>query len=166
MIWRVRPVSTGIEPGTDLARWGASKTKLRRRYALVGLRPTVSAFLAHARAIAAATLAAESLVLAVGAAAPDAKTAVVICPVVLSTSLLFGGLFVSLDSLPAVLAPLQYLSLFRYAFAALLKAEFDHADAIFACSDADRAARRPGNPEKTRRGFSDFGGLSLGRIPA
>ncbi|KAH8054941.1 ATPase [Aureococcus anophagefferens] len=41
-----------------------------------------------------------------------------------STSLLFGGLFVSLDSLPAGLAVFQQLSLFRWSFAALLKAEF------------------------------------------
>ena len=45
-------------------------------------------------------------------------------PVLLSTSLLFGGFFVSLDSLSAVLAPLQHFSLFRHAFAALLKIEF------------------------------------------
>ena len=62
----------------------------------------------------------------------------VICPVVLSTSLLFGGLFVSLASLPSFLAPLQYLSLFRYGFAGLLKLEFQHADAVFDCSSADK----------------------------
>jgi len=77
--------------------------------------------------------------MAVGAAAPDAKTAVILCPVILSTSLLFGGLFVRLDSLPPFLRPLQYLSLFRYAFAGLLKNEFDRADAVFDCDPADRA---------------------------
>ena len=44
----------------------------------------------------------------------------------------------SLASLPRFLAPLQYLSLFRYGFAGLLKLEFQHADAVFDCSSADK----------------------------
>ena len=44
----------------------------------------------------------------------------------------------SLASLPSFLAPLQYLSLFRYGFAGLLKLEFQHADAVFDCSSADK----------------------------
>ena len=44
----------------------------------------------------------------------------------------------SLASLPSFLAPLQYLSLFRYGFAGLLKLEFQHADAVFDCSTEDK----------------------------
>jgi ABC-type nitrate/sulfonate/bicarbonate transport system ATPase subunit len=109
-------------------------------YVLVGLRAETCAVAAHVAFLVGATLAAESLVLLVGAVAPDAKTAVVVCPVLLSTSLLFGGLFVSLDSLPAGLAVFQKLSLFRWSFAALLKAEFAAPDVVFTCTDADRAA--------------------------
>ena len=84
-------------------------------YAMVGLRASLFSFGGHCVVLALATLVAESLVIWVGAGASDARTAVVICPVVLSTSLLFGGLFVSLASLPRFLAPLQYLSLFDTA---------------------------------------------------
>jgi len=105
-------------------------------YALVGLRWDAAAFAAHVGVLALATLVAESLVLVVGAGAPDAKVAVVVGPVLLSTSLLFGGFFVNLDSLPAYLAPLQHLSLFRHAFAALLKIEYEGL--AFQCSAADR----------------------------
>ncbi|CAH0375935.1 unnamed protein product [Pelagomonas calceolata] len=107
-------------------------------YAMVGLRASLYSFGGHCVVLALATLVAESLVIWVGAGASDARTAVVICPVVLSTSLLFGGLFVSLASLPRFLAPLQYLSLFRYGFAGLLKLEFQHADAVFDCSSEDK----------------------------
>jgi len=107
-------------------------------YVMVGLRASLGAFLGHCLVLALATLVAESLVIWIGAGSSDARIAVVICPVVLSTSLLFGGLFVSLASLPAFLAPLQYLSLFRYGFAGLLKLEFQHADAVFGCAVADR----------------------------
>ena len=107
-------------------------------YAMVGLRASLYSFGGHCVVLALATLVAESLVIWVGAGASDARTAVVICPVVLSTSLLFGGLFVSLASLPSFLAPLQYLSLFRYGFAGLLKLEFQHADAVFDCSSEDK----------------------------
>ena len=69
-------------------------------YALVGLRVSPAAFVMHSVILGLATLVAESLVLWVGAFAPDAKVAVIICPVLLSTSLLFGGLFVSLSTLP------------------------------------------------------------------
>ena len=109
-------------------------------YVLVGLRRDAAALLAHLAVVGGATLTAESLVLLVGSLAPDAKSAVVLCPVVLSTSLLFGGLFVSLDSLPASLKPLQALSLFKWSFAALLKAEFLHEDATFDCTRDDKEA--------------------------
>ncbi|KAK7231864.1 hypothetical protein SO694_00082176 [Aureococcus anophagefferens] len=82
-------------------------------YVLVGLRRTPAPPRARAAFLAGATLAAESLVLLVGAVAADAKTAVVICP---------------------------QLSLFRWSFAALLKAEFAAPDVVFTCTDADRAA--------------------------
>ncbi|KAH8096333.1 ABC transporter [Aureococcus anophagefferens] len=108
---------------------GSREATARTPYVLVGLGRTPGAVAAHV-AFVGATLAAESLVLLVGAVAADAKTAVVICPVLLSTSLLFGGLFVSLDSLPAGLAVFQQLSLFRWSFAALLKAEFAAPDVL------------------------------------
>ena len=123
-------------------------------YVMVGLRASLGAFLGHCLVLALATLVAESLVIWIGAGSSDARIAVVICPVVLSTSLLFGGLFVSLASLPAFLAPLQYLSLFQYGFAGLLKLEFQHADAVFGCEVADR--------ELLAQRVVDAGGLSGG----
>ncbi|KAJ8601760.1 hypothetical protein CTAYLR_006762 [Chrysophaeum taylorii] len=104
-------------------------------YFLAGLRLD----LASAAVVVLATLVAESLALAVGAASPDPKTALALCPVVLSISLLFAGFLVSLDSLPPLLAPLRALSFFKHAFAALLKIEFANLETL-TCTDADRDA--------------------------
>lgn len=107
-------------------------------YYFAGLRRDLAAGLAHAGIVALATLVAESLALFVGAAAPDAKTAVALGPAALSVFLLFAGFLVSLDSLPPCTRILQAASLFRHAFAALVKIEFD-TPATFDCSTWDRA---------------------------
>lgn len=110
-------------------------------YPLAGLRRDWSASSAHAGVLVLATLVAESLALAVGASSPDAKTAVALGPALLSISLLFAGFLVSLDSLPFAARLLGDVSLFRHAFAALLKIEFN-VDRAFTCSDSDKSKIR------------------------
>jgi len=107
-------------------------------YRLAGLRRDPAAAAAHAAILALATLVAESLSLAVGAIAPDARTAVALGPALLSVSLLFAGFLVTLDSLPAPTRLFQATSLFRHAFAALLKIEFG-VDAPLTCAPRDTA---------------------------
>ena len=107
-------------------------------YAMVGLRASLYSFAGHCVVLALATLMAESLVIWVGAGASDARTAVVICPVVLSTSLLFGGLFVSLASLPSLPGAVAVFIIVQIRLRGLLKLEFQHADAVFDCSSEDK----------------------------
>lgn len=107
-------------------------------YYFAGLRRDPVAAAAHFGILALATLVAESLALAVGAASPDAKTAVALGPALLSVSLLFAGFLVKLDSLSPMIALLQHASLFRQAFAALLKIEFGIDGLRFLCSVDDK----------------------------
>ena len=48
---------------------------------------------------------------------------------------LFGGFFLNIDSLPSCISWLQYLSLFKYAFAAIMQNEFRGLK--FTCDDQD-----------------------------
>ena len=119
-------------------------------YALIGLKWTAAAFTQHLTVLSLATLVAESLALAVGAAAADAKTAVVLCPVALSTSLLFGGFLVKLETLPALLKPLQHLSFFKHAFAVLIL-DSTKRPRSFLYAPSRRASRRdPRTPSLSR----------------
>ena len=104
-------------------------------YPLVGFRPSLSAFLAHVGILGMTTLVAESLVLAVSAVSPDAKTAVVVAPVVLSVALLSAGFLVDLADKP--LAFLRSTSYFARAFSAAAKIEFRHRQV--ACAEQDKA---------------------------
>mmetsp|Transcript_6930 Transcript_6930/g.22535 ORF Transcript_6930/g.22535 Transcript_6930/m.22535 type:complete len:500 (+) Transcript_6930:2498-3997(+) len=105
-------------------------------YPLVGFRPSLWAFSAHVGVLVLATLVAESLVVAVSAASPDARTAVVLAPVVLSVGLLSAGFLVDLKGKP--LALLRSTSYFARAFSAAAKIEF--AGRTVTCGHLDKEA--------------------------
>lgn len=60
-----------------------------------------------------ATLVAESAIVAVGAVASDRRTALALARILNTGMLLFGGWLIKLDSLPPLIASLQYLSLHK-----------------------------------------------------
>jgi ABC-type multidrug transport system permease subunit len=70
-----------------------------------------------------------------GAWVPDDKTAAILGPVAFALMSLFGGFFLNIDSLPSYISWLQYLSLFKYAFAAIMQNEFRGLK--FTCDDQD-----------------------------
>ena len=72
-------------------------------------------------------LAAMSVGLLISAAAPNFQTATAIAPAVAMPIVLFGGLFVNTDSLPAWLSWIQYISPVRYGNEALAHTQFDEA---------------------------------------
>ena len=106
-------------------------------YGMLGLQATPAHVATYALVLVLITLAAESHIVLVGAVARDDRTAALLAPLVSGLMSLLGGFFVNVDSLPPCLSWLQYVSLFRYGYAALMQNEF--RGLAFTCSDADMA---------------------------
>jgi len=70
------------------------------------------------------SIASGSLGLLLGCMLPNAEVAITLAPVVIMPFMLFGGFFMKIDLIPIWLRWLQYLSLFKYGFEALLTNEF------------------------------------------
>lgn len=69
-------------------------------------------------------LCAASLGLLVSAISPSLEAANILAPIFLIIAILYGGFYISLDSLPVVLNLVPYLSCFRWSFQALMINEF------------------------------------------
>ena len=94
-------------------------------YWMVGLQANFHKFLVYTAVVVLTTTVAESYAVCVGTAFKDQKAALVVAPVALSLFLLFGGYFVQLGSIPIVLRWLQFASVFKYEFAAIITNELD-----------------------------------------
>lgn len=123
-------------------------------YFLVGLQMTVSHVSVYCLSIILTTLAAESYVVMIGAIVPDDKLAAVLGPVAFGLMSLFGGFFLNIDSLPFYLAWMQYLSLFRYSFSAIMQNEF--RGLTFTCDMDDTAEWVESLEEGTREHVEEF----------
>ena len=123
-------------------------------YFLVGLQGSAYHLVTYCMTIVITTLAAESYVVFVGAAAPDDKVAAVLGPVAFALMSLLGGFFLNLESLPVWFSWLQHLSLFRYSFAAVMQNEF--RGLRFSCSQDDTAKWLDTLDEATRDHVMEF----------
>lgn len=73
--------------------------------------------------------------LAISAIAPSVEAASSIGPSFIIIGILFGGFYISVDSLPIVLNWIPYISIFQWAFRALATNEFQGIK--FTCNSAD-----------------------------
>ena len=94
-------------------------------YWIVGLNPGVDNFFIFLLALMLEAVTAIALGLAVSAAAPTVEAAVDFGPLTLIISLLFGGFFINLQSLPAVAEWLPNISFLRWTFGTLAVNEFE-----------------------------------------
>ena len=69
-------------------------------------------------------LASGSMGLCLGCLFPNAEVAVALLPLVFVPLLLFGGFFLSLNSVPVWLSWIQYISIFKWSLQALIVNEF------------------------------------------
>mmetsp|Transcript_13634 Transcript_13634/g.21296 ORF Transcript_13634/g.21296 Transcript_13634/m.21296 type:complete len:423 (-) Transcript_13634:316-1584(-) len=123
-------------------------------YYLVGFQATLEHVFTYCVAIVVTTLAAESLVVTIGASATDDKTAAVLGPVAFALMSLLGGFFSNIDSLPFYISWMQYLSLFRYSFSAIMQNEFTGLK--FTCSPEDSGDWLENLDEGTRGHVEEF----------
>ena len=94
-------------------------------YWMVGLNmTTASAFFLFLLAVLSITLCASSMGLLLGCMLPNAEVAVSIAPIALIPFMLFGGFFANLSSIGDWLSWIQYISIFKWGFQALVTNEF------------------------------------------
>eukprot|EP00730_Choanoeca_flexa_P005423 TRINITY_DN11938_c6_g1_i16.p1 TRINITY_DN11938_c6_g1~~TRINITY_DN11938_c6_g1_i16.p1 ORF type:complete len:739 (+),score=188.31 TRINITY_DN11938_c6_g1_i16:284-2500(+) len=97
-------------------------------YWMVGLRSDAGSFFGFVLIVFLATQAAESVAYIVSALSDTPQQAGAIAPVFIVTSILFGGFFIGEDAMPEWIGWLQYLSYFKYSFAALMQLEYEDRD--------------------------------------
>ena len=93
-------------------------------YFIVGLNPGPDNFFVFLGALMLEASAAIALGLVVSAAAPTVEAAIDFGPLTLIISLLFGGFFINLQSLPMVAEWLPNISFLRWTFGSLATNEF------------------------------------------
>jgi ABC-type multidrug transport system ATPase subunit/ABC-type multidrug transport system permease subunit len=104
-------------------------------YWIVGLNDAPGRFGVFVGVLMLEAATSVALGLTVSACAPSVEAATNFGPLTLIVSLLFGGFFINLNSLPAVAEWLPNLSFLRWTFGALAVNEF--ADASFTCEYPD-----------------------------
>ncbi len=60
-----------------------------------------------------------------GALVPNKQVGVSVAPLTIIPFMLFSGFFVNQDSIPPIMLPLQYISMFKYGLQALMANEYD-----------------------------------------
>ena len=123
-------------------------------YFIVGLNPGVDNFFVFLAALMLEAGTAIALGLAVSAAAPTVDAALDFGPLTVIISLLFGGFFINLQSLPLVAEWLPNLSFLRWTFGSLAVNEF--AGETFTCEYANiTMCQTNGEQVLDRLGFAD-----------
>ncbi|KAK4535738.1 hypothetical protein CDCA_CDCA06G1763 [Cyanidium caldarium] len=95
-------------------------------YWMVGLYANAGAFFLFVVIVVLTAHTAESLTLMASAGAKSPQAAAAFTPILIVTSLLFGGFFIGPNVIPVWLSWLRYVSFIYYAFAAVMTNEFNH----------------------------------------
>ncbi|KAI8905043.1 P-loop containing nucleoside triphosphate hydrolase protein [Gorgonomyces haynaldii] len=112
-------------------------------YWMVGLQNDVGKYFTFIAILTVQSLASATLGLAIGASVPNVTLGQILGPLIVVLFLIFGGLFVNLDKVPAALRWIQWISFISYSNKALNQNEFD-ANLIFDCP-RDGACYRDGS---------------------
>ena len=101
-------------------------------YWIVGLNPGMDQFFQFLAILMLEALTSVALGLVISAFAPDVETANAFGPLPLLISLLFGGFFINIDSLPLIANLLPYTSFIRWVFQVCLHC-LDNCQLIVSC---------------------------------
>lgn len=85
-------------------------------YWIVGLNPSAGAFFIFCALVLLLSLASQGLGVAISAATKNEKIAIALAPMVTVILILFGGFYVSVDSIPPVLRWIRYISHLYWGF--------------------------------------------------
>lgn len=123
-------------------------------YPLTGLNPKPSRFAKFLGILTLESFVASSLGLAVGAVAPNTEAALAMGPGIMIVFIVFGGVYVNADNVPAGLRWLPNISMIKYCFEALCVnefkgLEFESSGQPGDVSDGSQALSRVGFGNKT-----------------
>jgi len=104
-------------------------------YWMVGLHSSAASFFLFLLAVFSLVMCATSLGLLLGCMLPNAEVAVSIAPIAIIPFMLFGGFFAKLNNIGDWLSWIQYISLFKWGFQALITNELH--DMPFTCTDSE-----------------------------
>lgn len=117
-------------------------------YYIIGLNPLASCYFIFWGIFLDLSFAAQALSLLIGAAVPDVQVAQAAAPAVIVVFFIYGGYFANLANVSWILRWIEYISIIRYGFMALVQNEF--STLVFECSNGSYAP--PG--EDCQGGFS------------
>ncbi|KAL4425753.1 hypothetical protein ABPG75_009769 [Micractinium tetrahymenae] len=124
-------------------------------YFIVGLNPAAAAFFQFVELTILEGLASQALGVAVSAAAKTEKIAFAVAPGVTVVLMLFGGFFVSTDSIPASIRWITYISHLYYAFQGLVINNFAGRTGWTCASPQDPTCTITGDQIIDKLGFGD-----------
>lgn len=107
------------------------------RYWLCGFQATIENFGTCATIVVIFSSVAGSLYLFIGTLSPNPIIATILSPITTVLFLMFGGFYITLDSIPVYYKWIYYISYFRYAYESLLANEFRGLE--FDCKPEDPA---------------------------
>jgi ABC-type multidrug transport system permease subunit len=93
-------------------------------YWMVGFQPTFQKFILFIIILLLSSLCSVSVGLAISTASPTLEFATVIAPIIMVIFLLFGGFYITSQTIPPYFTWIQWLSFVKYGFAALMQNEF------------------------------------------
>lgn len=120
-------------------------------YYTIGLYPPFVNFLRFLLILVLAYNASSGYSLIISASFSDKQLAVTLTPVLIIPFMLFAGFFVASSAIPKYLLEFEYLSIFKYAYQALMHNQFDDT-----CPPEQGTAANPGTPGVCPDGYSDY----------
>jgi len=106
---------------------------------MIGLKATVEAFFLTLIMLAMVVTCAQSFGLFISASTPSLPVAQACGPVAMILMIMFGGFYLSIESIPIWLKWLEVFSFLQYGFTGLLRVQFK--DETFSCSQANLCLR-------------------------
>jgi ABC-type multidrug transport system ATPase subunit len=126
----------------------------------VGLNPGVDNFFIACLVCILVSLSGISLGMAVASACSELVVGLAVLPLIILPMMIFGGLFANISGLPSWIRWIEWLSLMKYGFVALMKNEFQGT--MVGCGDdvpEDQCIPLPGEVVIEEYGFADKGDI-------
>lgn len=122
-------------------------------YWMVGLNPSANAYGCHILIVMMEVMTSISLGLCISAVVPNVEVANVVGPIFVVITLLFGGFYINISSLPIVANWIPYASFMKWTYQSLCINEF--RGEIFECNAGGGACEKTGEDVLFRLSFAE-----------